>query len=75
MKSKLLGALLLLLCSPFISLAQTSSAITGTIQDQAGAVIAGAKIIVRSLETNLTRNIVTDEIGRASCRERVSSPV
>ncbi|MFN8000941.1 MAG: TonB-dependent receptor [Acidobacteriota bacterium] len=69
MKSKLLGALLLLLCSPFISLAQTSSAITGTIQDQAGAVIAGAKIIVRSLETNLTRNIVTDGQGRYTLPE------
>jgi len=46
------------------SFAQTSSAITGTVRDQAGAVITGAKLTVRSLETNLTRSTVTDGEGR-----------
>lgn len=45
-------------------LAQTTSAITGTVKDQAGAVIPGAKVTARSLETNLTRSTVTDGEGR-----------
>ncbi len=44
--------------------AQTTSTITGTIQDQSGAVITGAKVTVRHLETNLTRATVTDAEGR-----------
>ena len=44
--------------------AQTAGAITGVVRDQAGAVIAGANVSVRSLETNLTRATVTDGEGR-----------
>jgi hypothetical protein len=39
------------------------------VQDQAGAVIAGAKVAVRSLETNVTRETVTDGEGRYSFPE------
>lgn len=45
-------------------LAQTSGTINGVIRDQAGAVISGAKITARSLETNLARNTVSDGAGR-----------
>lgn len=61
---KLIIACLLLLSFPAVSFAQTTSAITGTINDQAGAVVAGAKITLRSLETNLTRTTTTDGEGR-----------
>ncbi|NDD65078.1 MAG: carboxypeptidase regulatory-like domain-containing protein, partial [Acidobacteria bacterium] len=43
---------------------QTTSTISGTIQDQAGAVIRGAKVSVRNIETNQTRETVTDGEGR-----------
>ncbi|MDQ3009468.1 MAG: carboxypeptidase-like regulatory domain-containing protein, partial [Acidobacteriota bacterium] len=49
--------------------AQTSSAITGTVKDQTGAVIAGAKVTARSLETNLARETVTDGEGRYTFAE------
>ncbi len=54
--------------------AQTSSAITGTIKDANGAVIAGAKITAQSLETNFTRATITDGQGRYTFAElRVGS--
>lgn len=51
------------------SQAQTTSVITGKIQDQAGAVIVGAKVTARSLETNFTRSTVTDGEGRYTFAE------
>ena len=59
-----LSVLAFLFAFSSFSFAQTSSAITGTVRDQAGAVITGAKLTVRSLETNLTRSTVTDGEGR-----------
>ena len=49
--------------------AQTTSVITGKVQDQSGAVIAGAKVSARSLETNFTRSTVTDGEGRYTFAE------
>jgi hypothetical protein len=49
--------------------AQTTSAITGTVKDQTGAVIVGAKVTARNLETNLTRVTVTDAEGRYTFAE------
>ncbi|MGH9836628.1 MAG: carboxypeptidase regulatory-like domain-containing protein, partial [Blastocatellia bacterium] len=54
----------LLLCGATTLSAQTTSTITGAIQDPAGAFIAGAKVTARSLETNFTRSTVTDDQGR-----------
>lgn len=64
MISKFVATCLLLLCFASASFAQTSSAITGAVSDQRGAVIVGAKVSVRSLETNLTRTTTTDGEGR-----------
>jgi hypothetical protein len=61
---KLIAAFALFLCSVLSVFAQTTSAITGTIQDQRSAVIVGAKVTARNLETNLTRSTVTDGAGR-----------
>ncbi|MFN7948712.1 MAG: TonB-dependent receptor [Blastocatellia bacterium] len=54
----------LLLCLTASAFAQTTSTITGTVQDQNGAVIPGATVTARHLETNLTRTTVTDGEGR-----------
>src|SRR6266446_5641994 len=48
-----------------LSFAQaTTGTITGTITDQTGAVIPGATITVRNIETNITRTSNTAEQGR-----------
>ncbi len=49
--------------------AQTTSTITGKVRDQNGAVIVGAKVTARSLETNFTRSAVTDGEGRYTFAE------
>ncbi len=64
MISKIIGACLLFLCFTVDSFAQTTSTINGTVQDQQGAIITGAKVTVRNLETNLSRATVTDGEGR-----------
>ncbi|MCI0662008.1 MAG: TonB-dependent receptor, partial [Acidobacteria bacterium] len=53
--------LLFVNCSVF---AQTTSIITGKVQDQQGGMIAGTKVTARNLETNLIRSTVTDSEGR-----------
>lgn len=49
--------------------AQTTSTITGVVLDPAGAVINGAKVSIRNIETNLTRVTVTDGEGRYAFAE------
>jgi hypothetical protein len=66
MISKIIGALLFALPLTTLLHAQTSSTINGAVRDQAGAVIRGAKVTARSLETNLTRATTTDGEGRYS---------
>jgi len=44
----------------------STAAITGTVKDASGAVLAGAAISVRHLETGLTRAVVTDASGSYS---------
>ncbi|NOT60929.1 MAG: TonB-dependent receptor, partial [Acidobacteria bacterium] len=60
---KIFSVAVLLLLSTVGLYGQTSSAITGTILDQQGAAIAGAKITLRSVETNLSRNLESDGQG------------
>src|SRR3954468_17783743 len=42
----------------------TTGTIQGTVMDQAGAVVPGATVEVKNLETNLARTFTTDEDGR-----------
>src|SRR5215813_15634003 len=42
----------------------TTGVIQGTISDEAGAVVPGADVEVRNLETNLTKTFSTDSDGR-----------
>ena len=44
--------------------AQTESAqVSGTVRDQTGAVIAGAKVTIKSVNTGTTRDVVTNASG------------
>ncbi|MEW6128992.1 MAG: TonB-dependent receptor [Acidobacteriota bacterium] len=49
--------------------AQTTSSITGVVADQTGAVVAGAKITARSIDTNFTRATQSDDEGRFTFQE------
>src|SRR5215831_4855970 len=40
--------------------------VLGTVRDQSGAVVAGAKITLRDLDTNVERNVLTNELGNYS---------
>ncbi|HWT03041.1 MAG TPA: TonB-dependent receptor [Pyrinomonadaceae bacterium] len=44
----------------------TTGVIQGTVSDPNGAVLPGATVEVRNLETNLTKNVTTDDDGRFS---------
>ena len=68
MKRSILSLLFILIPVSW-PLGQTTSTITGTIQDQTGAVVSGAKVTVRNIETNLTRETLTDGEGRYAFAE------
>src|SRR5882762_5526661 len=54
----------LIFTSTAAGLAQiTSATISGTIKDQTGAVLPGADVVVKNVDTGLTRSIVTDANG------------
>src|SRR5919106_4622005 len=58
--------ILILLLAPAIA-AQTQSTtgnIQGTVQDANGAVVPGANVEIKNIETGLSRSLVTDEGGR-----------
>ncbi|OFW19383.1 MAG: hypothetical protein A3H27_14330 [Acidobacteria bacterium RIFCSPLOWO2_02_FULL_59_13] len=42
----------------------TTGTISGTVQDSTGAVVPGANVVVRNVDTGLTRTVVNDEAGR-----------
>jgi hypothetical protein len=42
----------------------TTSVIQGTVTDEQGAVVPGASVEVKNVDTNLTRTLVTDDGGR-----------
>src|SRR5579864_6913022 len=52
-----------LLASSPLTQAQVSGSISGRVEDATGAVVSGAKITVRSLETGATRVATTDASG------------
>ncbi|HEY9283547.1 MAG TPA: TonB-dependent receptor, partial [Pyrinomonadaceae bacterium] len=61
---KLALALFLLASSARAQTQITTGVVQGTVRDEAGAVVAGAAVEVRNVETNLTRTLQTDEDGR-----------
>src|SRR2546422_7996575 len=55
----------LVLTSPLAAQSQiTTGVIDATVVDASGAVLPGVDVEVRNVETNLTRNLVTDRDGR-----------
>src|SRR5713101_6598356 len=58
----LAGALLVTTAS--LTVAQiTSATISGTIKDETGGVLPGVDVVVKNLDTGLTRSVVTDSNG------------
>src|SRR5688572_21993905 len=41
-----------------------TAAISGTVADQTGAVIPGVGIVIKNVETGVSRNLITNEAGR-----------
>jgi hypothetical protein len=41
----------------------TSATISGTIKDETGGVLPGVDVVVRSLDTSVSRSVVTDANG------------
>ena len=62
-----------LLAAPLLCAQADTARITGTVGDGSGAVIPGASVTVKNERTGSERAVKADEqeIGRASCRERV----
>ena len=48
---------------PAMALAQVTASVIGTVRDTSGAVIPGAAVTVKSLETGAARTVTTDERG------------
>ncbi len=45
-------------------MAQTTATISGLVRDDTGAVIPGASVTAKNVETGITRSVSTDEQGR-----------
>ncbi|MFL6443459.1 MAG: carboxypeptidase-like regulatory domain-containing protein, partial [Candidatus Sulfotelmatobacter sp.] len=54
---------MLLLLSVGACFAQSTATLAGTVTDPSGAVVPGAKVTVRSLDTNTVREAVSDSAG------------
>ncbi len=54
---------LLCVCSPFV-LGQATGSFSGTVSDNSGAVLSGAKVTVTAQATNISREAATDDTGR-----------
>src|SRR5438093_6110598 len=54
----------LLVTTASLAVAQiTSATLSGTIKDETGGVLPGVDVVVRNLNTGLTRNVITDANG------------
>ena len=54
---------LLCLCSPLV-FGQATGSFSGTVSDNSGAVLSGAKVTVTAQATNMSREAATDDSGR-----------
>src|SRR6185436_16118775 len=64
MRTPVLVLLLLVAPSIFAQTQITTGTIQGTVIDANGAVVPGANVEIKNLETNALRNVTTDEDGR-----------
>ena len=64
MRLRVVLVAVLLVTSGSLALAQiTSATLSGTIKDETGGVLPGADVVIRNLDTGLTRSVVTDGNG------------
>src|SRR5262245_5803624 len=64
MRLKVLLVVALLVTTASLAIAQiTSATLSGTIRDETGGVLPGVDVVVKNLETGLTRGVVTDANG------------
>ena len=64
MRFSVVLAVALLAATASLAVAQiTSATISGTIKDQTGGVLPGVDVVVKNLDTSLTRSVVTDSNG------------
>src|SRR6266849_4113477 len=64
MRLNVILAVALLATTASLAVAQiTSATISGTIKDQTGGVLPGVDVVVKNLDTGLTRSVVTDSNG------------
>ncbi|PYR28695.1 MAG: hypothetical protein DMF92_13600 [Acidobacteria bacterium] len=64
MTRRVVLAVVLLAITASVAVAQiTSATISGTIKDETGGVLPGVDVIIRNVETGLTRSVVTDSNG------------
>ena len=62
---RLLSALVTILCLATLAMAQSvTSEILGVVKDPTGSAVPGAKISVKKIDTNISRDTVTDNEGR-----------
>src|SRR5438105_10117035 len=60
-----LGPILgVLLFSPFLSSQVNTGTISGVVQDSSGALVAGATVTIRNVDTGTARTVISDEGGR-----------
>lgn len=65
MKLRILFAALLICCAPLaFSQTLTTGDVTGTITDATGAIVPGAAVTLKNVDTNEARTAVTNETGR-----------
>ena len=63
----LISALALCLALPAVSYGQASAgtgSISGVLTDPSGAVVPGAEVVVRNVDTNVSRSVTSNEVGR-----------
>jgi len=59
----IVAALCLMTCLPATGLSQSTAAVQGTITDESGAVVTGAKVTLRNAATGVERTTQTDSNG------------
>src|SRR5262249_49825872 len=64
MRFRVIVAVVLLLVTASFAAAQiTSATLSGTIKDETGGVLPGVDVMIRNVDTGLTRNTVSDANG------------
>jgi hypothetical protein len=64
MRLRVILAVALLLTTGSLAIAQiTAATIAGTIKDETGGVLPGVDVVIKNLDTGLTRSVVTDSNG------------